>query len=253
MSWLSAIKTGFDWLTGKSLGASITRTVLMGYALNKLSSTTANNPSSREQPPEPDKGVKVQLSPDTTTKIPVLYGRGHIAGALTEAQMTADRKTMWYVLTLCEQTGTKLSDSLASEYTFRDAYWNDARVIFKSDAVTVDYTVDREGNVDSSLSGLVEIHFYNEDDQLPPDNYSADGAWVPARSRVPNWTANHTMNKLIFAVVKVTYDREKGVTGLGTVTFDVENSMTQAGDCLYDYMTNTRYGAGLTAEEIYSA
>lgn len=254
MSWLSAIKTGFSWLTGKSLGASLTRTVLMGYAVNKLSkSALKDNPTSAERPPEPDEGVKIQINPDTTHKIPVLYGRGHIAGAITEAQMTADRKTMWYVITLCEKTGTRLSDSQPSTYSFRDAYWNDARVVFKPDAVTVDYTVDREGNVDASLSGLVEIYFYNEDDQLAPDNYTEPGGWVPARSRVPNWTANHTMNKLIFAVVKVTYDREKGVTGLGTMTFDVENSMSQAGDCLYDYMTNTRYGAGLSAEEIYSA
>jgi hypothetical protein len=253
MSWLSAIKTGVSWLTGKSIGASLTRTVLLGYAVNKMSqSALKNNPTAAERPPEPDPGVKVQVNPDTRHKIPVLYGRSHIAGAITEAQMTADRKTMWYVVTLAEQTGTKLSDSQPSTYSFRDAYWNDARVVFKSDAVTVDYTVDREGNVDSSLSGLVEIYFYNEDTQLAPDNYTEQAEWVPARSRVPNWTANHTMNKLIFAVVKVTYDREKGVTGLGNMTFDIENSLSQAGDVLYDYMT-ARYGAGLSPEEIYSA
>ena len=254
MSWLSAIKTGFSWLTGKSLGASITRTVLMGYAINKLSkSALKDNPTSAERPPEPDPGVKIQIAPDTRHKIPVLYGRAHVAGAVTEAVMTADRQTMWYVITLSEQTGTRLSDSQPSTYTFYDAYWNDARIVFQNDAITVDYTVDRDGNVDNNLNGLVEIYFYNQDDQLPPDNFYDPGTWVPARSRVPNWTANHTMNKLIFAVVKVTYNKEKGVNGLGTMTFDIENSMSDAGDVLYDYMTNTRYGAGLSAEEIYSA
>jgi hypothetical protein len=28
--------------------------------------------------------------------------------------------------------------------------------------------------------------------------------------------------------------------------------MTQPGDCLLDYMTNTRYGAGIAAQEIRS-
>ena len=253
MSWLSAIKTGVSWLTGRSIGAGLTRTVLLGYAVNKMTkSALKNNPSAAERPPEPDPGVKVQVNPDTTHKIPVLYGRSHIAGAVTEAQMTADRKTMWYVVTLAEQTGLRLSDSQPSAYSFIDAYWNDNRVVFKSDGFTVDYTVDREGNVDASLNQLVEIHVYNQDQQLSPDNYQVT-ATATARTRVPNWTLNHTMDKLIFAVVKVNYNREQGVTGLGNMTFDIENSLSQAGDVLYDYMTNTRYGAGLSPEEIYSA
>jgi hypothetical protein len=35
------------------------------------------------------------------------------------------------------------------------------------------------------------------------------------------------------------------------MTFVIENSMKLAGDCLYDLMTNTRYGAGINPEEIY--
>ena len=35
-----------------------------------------------------------------------------------------------------------------------------------------------------------------------------------------------------------------------SVKFHVTNSMTQPGDCIYDYMTNEMYGAGIDPAEI---
>jgi hypothetical protein len=69
---------------------------------------------------------------------------------------------------------------------------------------------------------------------------------------MPTWTASHTMDELIFAVVRIDYNREKNVTALGDMTFVVENTMSRAGDCLYDYMTNDKYGAGIDPQYIYS-
>jgi len=255
MAFFDFIKSGVSFLTGKSVLSQLTRTVLLGFAVNKLSkSTQKTNPTTEERPPEPDPGAKIQLDPDTTNKIPILYGRSTLAGRITEAQMTADRKTMYFVLTLAEQTGTLLSSGAASAYSFREAYIDDRRIVFKGDGTIVDYTVDREGNQDISLRDLVEVYVYNTGaTQLPPDDFATDPTWVPASSRVPTWTANHTMSGLIFAVVKITYDRDKGVTRLPSMTFDIENSMHSAGDVMYDFMTNTRYGAGISPEEIYSA
>jgi hypothetical protein len=61
------------------------------------------------------------------------------------------------------------------------------------------------------------------------------------------------MSDLVFAIIRLDYDAEKNVTGLGNVRFKISNSMTQPGDCLYDYMTNTRYGAGIDPTEIYAS
>jgi hypothetical protein len=61
------------------------------------------------------------------------------------------------------------------------------------------------------------------------------------------------MNNLAFAIVRIDYDKEKDVTSLGEFKFRINNTMYQAGDCLYDYMTNTRYGAGIDSGEIYSS
>ena len=60
------------------------------------------------------------------------------------------------------------------------------------------------------------------------------------------------MNNLVFALFKVTYNKEQRVTSLGDIQFKLSNTLTQPGDVLYDYMTNTRYGAGIAARDIYT-
>jgi hypothetical protein len=83
-----------------------------------------------------------------------------------------------------------------------------------------------------------------------PRGYS-NGSLLAAYALMPNWGTDHTMNDLVFALVRVDYNKEKNVTGLGTIDFKMKNTMTQSGDVLYDYMTNTRYGAGIDPAEIY--
>jgi hypothetical protein len=68
-----------------------------------------------------------------------------------------------------------------------------------------------------------------------------------------NWDSTYKMQDLVFAVAVVRYNASKGIRGLGTLKFKLKNSMTQPGDCLYDYMTNTRYGAGIKPEEILTS
>jgi hypothetical protein len=61
------------------------------------------------------------------------------------------------------------------------------------------------------------------------------------------------MSDLVFCIIKLTYNKEKDITGLGNIEFKMTNSMTLPGDVMQDYMTNTRYGAGISNTEIYSA
>lgn len=255
MSWISAIKTGYAWLTGKSLAAAVTRTVLLGYAVRKLNDSAKKDNPTGSGADQPDPGARIQIEASTQNKVPVVYGEAFVAGAITEAVMSADRKTMTYVITICEHTGTKLSDDLASTYAVEDIYWNDQRLIFYSNGRDVNYSTDRDGNIDASLKDQVTIRVYAGGsaaaNYVTPDNYgpfAGPNAWEV----VPNWTTDHTMDDLVFAVVSVTYNREKGVNGLGNLVFHIRNSMEQPGDCIYDYMTNTRYGAGIPPEEIYS-
>ena len=257
MSWLSGIVDfGKSLLTGNSIGSTLLKTIVTGYALKKLSSNVlkANEPDAN---PNIDGGVRLQVPPASDEKIPVLYGEAYFGGIITEAQMTADNKTMYYVLTLCEKTGTKLSDSTASTFTFKNIYWNNQRIVFRTTGSTagqlLDYTVDSSGTIDRTLSGLVTVYCYRGNSTTPtlPTGYS-NPTLPNAYAVVPNWTSNHTMNDLIFAVVKIDYNRDKNLTQLGNILFQIENDMKKPGDVLYDYMTNTRYGAGIPAENIYA-
>jgi hypothetical protein len=59
------------------------------------------------------------------------------------------------------------------------------------------------------------------------------------------------MGGLVFVILRMDYSKEKNITGIGDLTFVLNNTMYKAGDCLADYMTNTRYGAGIPSTEIY--
>lgn len=256
MSFLSGIADFGKSLFGGGLGTSLLTTALAGIALNQVSKSVnkPNTVTATATVNTPDPGVRLQLDPDTQHKIPIVYGSATLGGIITDANLTNNNKLMSYCITISEKTGTKFSDSLPSVTTFEDIYWNDQRIIFKADGVTISYTIDRDGNIDPSLSGLVQIFCFDGGSgfQVIPDNYSA----VPlygAADVMPNWTANHLMTNLIFSIIKVTYSKEKNLTQIGDIKFHITNSMTLPGDCLYDYMMNTNYGAGITAEEIYSA
>jgi hypothetical protein len=124
--------------------------------------------------------------------------------------------------------------------------------VFDSNGTSVNYVADREGNIDYSLQDLVEIYCFagSSTDPVVPDGYS-NGSLANAYDIVPNWDSTYTMNDLVFAVVKVNYNAERASIELGDIAFKLTNSMTMPGDVIYDYMTNTRYGAGIDPAEIY--
>jgi hypothetical protein len=235
-----------------SFFGNLFKTVLTGYILGQVSSSrnTGNN-SVSDQPDEPDWGVRLQLSADTNTKIPVVYGRAFTGGKLFDTRMTNDNRTMHYALVLSEKTGlTTLGAGPDSVFSFRDIYWNNSRIVFDSDGITASYMVDRNGKIDRSIDGLVKVYCYNNGSEsgVVPDNYT--GTVPHAYNVMPYWDSADTADELVFIVVEVNYSKEKNISGLGNVLVDLENSMTLPGDCLYDYMTNTRYGASIASEDI---
>lgn len=255
MSFLSGIleigKTIIGAVSGSTIASSIVKIAALSYIAKKVNAN-ANKDNQTQNDSNIDKGVRLQIPPASENKIPVLYGQAYFGGIITDAVMTNSNKTMYYCLTLSEKTGTLLSTGTSSTYTFKNIYWNDQRVIFKNNGITVDYTVDRGGTVDKSLDGQVSIYCYagNSDTQIVPTGYTNTNT-VSAYTIMPNWTSStHQMSDLIFSIIKVDYNREKNVTGLGNVLYQIDNSCKLPGDVLYDYMTNTRYGAGIAPAEV---
>lgn len=246
----------WDLITGPGVGPGIARATALGFLLKEVTDSIQkdNQKPAAAESNKPDYGVREQVDPDTDNSIPVVYGTAFLGGYVTDAVLTNGNQTMWYCLTICEKTGTLLSTGQDSVISIEGVYWNQNRIIFQSDGITAASFVDEEGNSSDSINGLIRFYFFNNGSSSPvvPTGYS-NNVLNGAQGIFPNWTANHTMSGLVFCLVRVDYNKEKEVTGLGNIEFKIKNSMTQPGDCLYDYMTNSIYGAGIVAEEIYAS
>lgn len=273
MSFFSAIldigKAAIGLFSGASIAGALVRTAVTAIAVNQVNrkvkkandairnqieaARTTNDTTGAAATPVRRAGVKLQVRPDQNNRIPILYGRAHVSGIISDAYLSTNRQVLTLVFTLCEVTGTKISDNLASVFTMHDCYVNDQLVVWKADGVTVDYTLDRDGNQDVSQRGLMTIRFYagntTSAKQIAPvgETITAIDAWT----LVEGGSSLYQMSDLVFAAVQITYNQDKGMTTIPTIMVDLQNSMTQPGDCLYDYATNTRYGAGIAESEIY--
>ena len=196
-----------------------------------------------------DPGVRIQLPPATYNKVPVIYGHANTKGVVTDARISNENRTMTYVITLSEltQTGT---------FTVGNIYWNDQLLVFKtgSDSHIVASSIDQNGNGDSNTNydGLIRVRVYSGSSAAAKQIFPTTGTPVAAYTLLAGSESETTyqMNDLVFAVIQVDYNSEKGTTGLGQVTFELTNSLKNPGSVWYDYMTSERYGAGIPPAQI---
>jgi hypothetical protein len=146
---------------------------------------------------------------------------------------------MTYVLALSEKTQT-------GTFSIDTVFWNDKELTINSSGV-VQSATDRDGNVDTDYKDKIRVYAW-------AGNSSSSNAILGGSNNayniVPGWNSNDNMTDLVFAVIQIDFDAEKGLTGLPNVVFKMTNTLNNPGDVLYDYMTSTRYGAGIAANEI---
>lgn len=249
MSFLDSIidigSKAYSFVSGNPIASALAKTAITGFALNQV--TKSINKANNTDP----LGNRIQLDPDTENSVPVVYGNAYVTPLITDAFLTEDKLTMWYCLTLCEKTGIKISDNTASVISFESIYWDELQVNFQSDGITVASFSDTSGNVSTNPNGLIKIYPFSGGSNFPVKfTTTAAGNSTVADELMPNWTTSHDMNDLVFALIRVDYNKEKEITNLGNIVIQLKNTMTLPGDCLYDYMTNTRYGAGIPPGEI---
>lgn len=267
----SIIDIGSSIFGGDGIGSSLARTALAGYALHQVTSSVTSQDSTTAATTDAakvDPGVRQQSDADTSNTIPVVYGSAFLGGKVFDAYMTTDNTQMYFALAICEVTGQfGITGEFLNKIKFDGVYWNGSRVIFDVDNTTVlslydeksGSTQDLGGMADPS-GGLIKIALFNQGSQystITTDRWSPGTPYPSglgyAYDIMPNWTPQHTCNNLVFAIVRVVYNKDKSITGLGDVKFHVNNPMNNPGDVIYDYMTNTRYGAGIAPEGIYSS
>jgi hypothetical protein len=256
MSWLkdlgSLAKSAAGFVLGDSIGGQLARTALIGYTINRLqkSMNKENSKPDAANSTRTDTQVREQLIPDVNNAIPVVYGTSFVRGIISDAAMQ-DQRFMWYCITVCEVTGNLISTGDSSEITFLDMWINGQKVNLDLDGVTVRSLISDDGVTNSKPGGYIKVYFYKNGRSSPVNlnNYGL-GNTQNASELFPGWTSSNNMTNLSFVLVRLEYSKENDVTNLGDVYFKVNNSMTLPGDCVFDYMTNTRYGAGIPVSEI---
>lgn len=251
MSFLSTIGNVVrgvgNFFRSNSLGANLAKTALYGYALNRVAKSIRKEQDTQDIQ---DQGRQISVNPDPNNSIPVIYGDAYTSGIITDAYMAGNNKTMWFCLTLSEMTGD-LIDGTPSAITFKEVYYNGLRLDFQNDGYTVKTAYDDAGNSTNNYNGLVRIYPFVGDSNSPT-GFTTEIAsnTASAYSLFPTWDANDDMSDLVFVLIQITYSPKNDISNVGDFKFRISNTMKKPGDVLFDYMTNTRYGAGIPEAEI---
>lgn len=194
-----------------------------------------------------DPGVRIQLPPATDNKVPIVYGTANTKGVVTDARISSDNQQMTYVLVLSEKTQT-------GTFTIGDVFWNDQKLFFQSGSNShkVASSTDQNGlgTNSTNYADLIEMRVYAGSAQSAGSQIFPVTNQVAAATYIGESTSTYVLNDLVYAVVKVTYSAEKNVTNLAQMTFEVENTLSNPGLVLYDYLTSSRYGADISASQI---
>jgi hypothetical protein len=206
-----------------------------------------------------DGGGRIQLPPGTDNKIPVVYGSAFIGGSIIDAYLTPDQKTMYYVVALAEVTDT----SAGSTISYGDIYYDGKLATFTSDGSggttkvsVLTNNATSPAQQDTRINGYLNIYLYRNGSTGAT---SGTNTTQNAYDVFPNWSGNpnYAMTNCAFAIVKLVYSTDAGTTSLGSLTAQVKNTESgqatgvfRPGTAIYDYMTNTRYGCSIPANQI---
>lgn len=187
-----------------------------------------------------DPGVKVQLAPSTDNKVPRMYGRNYTGGIIIDAEIKNSNKTMAYAIVISEYNSN-------DTWTINEIYRGDQTLNF-SGANVISVT-DPNATSSTNIANKMRVRVYaggsDSTNQIFPTSGAVD-AYGFGSGQFSTWTSANTMEDLVFAIVEMDYDPENDLTGLGAITFDINNSLNEPSNVLLDYLRNTRYGAGVS-------
>jgi len=231
------------FLTSGSIGAMVTRTVL-AIGISKLVANRAGTKAAGGDAPS----SRFQLTPSTTNKIPLIYGSGYYGTVMVDAIISTDNTTMWYVMACAEVTsGTN---------SFGDMYMDNRLITFDgTDQTKVISLTNNAGEIDTKVNGNMFIYKYNNGSSSGV-NTAQTAIQVLQDSAIPvarRWSSTDIMDLTSFVIVKLIYNYEKQVTGLGQLKVNMINTINKPGDVLLDYMQNTRYGCSIPLAQIDTA
>jgi hypothetical protein len=229
----------------------------LGFAINMIVASVISKalfnpsqPSFEGAGSSPNLGNRQQVPPATDNKLPVVYGSSYIGGQVTDLSISQNNQELYYVLSLCEVTGTE-SGQTTSTFTFGNIYWGGKLVTFQGNGYTVASLTDEStGVVDTTVDGLLEFYLYSNGSNNPTNSpYTAIEVMSNA-DLVYQWDNTKLMTDCVFAIAHLTYNQPANIVGLQQTKFQVNNSLKQTGEVIYDYLINTRYGGAIPQTQI---
>jgi hypothetical protein len=229
----------------------------MAFAINMVVSAViskalynSNQPSYEEAGQSPNVGNRQQVSPATDNKLPVIYGSSYVGGQVVDLSISENNQELYYVIALSEVTGTE-SGQTPSTFTFGDIYLGGKLVQFQGNGYTVASLLDESTGVeDTTVNGLMDFYLYRNGSNTPVNSPFTAIQIMQTNGLVYTWDATKLMSNCVFAILHMTFNQPANITGLQQTKFQITNSMKATGDCIYDYLLNTRYGGAIPASQI---
>ena len=248
---------GIAYVVGTSVASLSIGLYALGFAINMIVSSVISKalfnpsqPSFEGAGSSPNLGNRQQVPPATDNKLPVVYGSSYIGGQVTDLSISQNNQELYYVLSLCEVTGTE-SGQTTSTFTFGNIYWGGKLVTFQGNGYTVASLTDEStGVVDTTVDGLLEFYLYSNGSNNPTNSpYTAIEVMSNA-DLVYQWDNTKLMTDCVFAIAHLTYNQPANIVGLQQTKFQVNNNLKQTGEVIYDYLINTRYGGAIPQTQI---
>ena len=211
--------------------------------------------------------------------LPVLYGTRRIGGNLVWLATSEDNQFLYVTIAICEGqvarfTELYIDDILYATYTGSDSTYGTAQTILSSASVStsaptafsglsietdhpVYSAVEEEDDVETTHY-LTNFAFFNGQDDGMIANQLRGFADVSSLG----WTSNHLGKGICHAIFKFKYNSD-AFNGIPKINFVIKGKLVNTNlsgstyaysanpaYVLYDYLTSSRYGKGLTASDI---
>ena len=201
----------------------------------------------------PNPGSRQQIPPAGDNKLPVVYGSAYVGGIITDLSISENNQDLYFVIALSEVTNTENSGT-PDVINFGNIYYGGKLVNFKGDGYTVASLYDASTDVtDTAVAGRIQIYLYNNGSNSPVNSPYTAIEIMQASNLVYQWDEYKLMSNCSFAIIHLHYSQSASVTNLQQTRFQIINERTDIGDCIYDYMTSTRYGAALKPSQVDTA
>lgn len=201
-----------------------------------------------------DPGNRVQVPPGTANKLPVVYGDAWVGGTMVDLSITNNNQKMFYVLALSEVTNSNAGQT-PDAITFGDVYFAGKKCIFNAtNQYEVDALLDEStGESETNVAGKIQMYFYNNGSNSPTNSSSTAISIMQNADLVYKWDNTKLMTNCAFVIMVLTYSVTANIRGLAQTKFQVKNSRHKPGECISDFLINTKYGAAIPLAQINTA